>query len=396
MNLYLFPTVICDETIKQLLLFRTENVSGGLYSALFEFVGRSAFTEETVREYVVRALLRNAPDYWREDVMRSYLERDMETVYELFFRTDWNAVCMAAGLLPFPRKRSGDTPGEQEYKEMVAGMVRADTAGNLSEAVISFLRRYGNEEDAMYRAFRWDSGLSGVPRPDTVSFDDLCGLERQKETVIENTRSFLGGFPANNILLIGGGGTGKSSCVKAALNLFVGAGLKLVELSNNNLAQLPALTERLSRQKQKYIIFIDDLSFESADRNYLSLKAALDGQIEKQPDNVLIYATSNRRHLIRESWSDRDGIEDIHENDTASENLSLSGRFGIRLYFPSLIQSEYLDIIKTLFKTNRMVFTEKAGKEAMAWAAENNGKSGRTAQQFVSNYRSQYAPLLNI
>lgn len=392
MDCYLFPGLGSDETLVRLNAMRDGGEPcRGLYHALFEFVCRDAYTEETVREYVVRLMLRSFPACWREGVMLPYLEQDARTVYDLFFRPDWNGLCLNAGLLPFPRLSGGESravTGEAAYREALALMVNADSPETLCGYIAEFFRRYGSEDEAMYRAFSWDGELTGVPDPDPIAFEDLCGLEYQKNAVIANTEAFTGGLSANDMLLVGGSGTGKSSCVKAALNRFANCGLRLVELRRDDLTRLPALLERLSRQRLRYVVFLDDLSFENSDESYLALKNALDGQAAKRPENVLIYATSNRRRIVRESWKDRDAGDDIHENDTINEKFSLSERFGIRLYFPPLTQDEYFDIVRSALEARGAAFTEEIAKRAAAWAIENNGRSGRSAKQFACHYLS--------
>lgn len=387
MEFYLFPDLASDETIVKLSGLRENGrPCHSLYPALFDFACRLACTGETVREYVVRHMLRNPPACWRADVMLPYLMQDARTVYDLFFASDWDSLCDRAGMLPFPvvRSEKNCSAGESAYRETLELMVNAENHEVLCEHISRFFNKHRNEDEALYRAFDWDSVLTGVTEPDPISFDNLRGLEHQKNTVIANTKAFVEGLPANDILLVGGGGTGKSSCVKAALNRFAGNGLRLVEPSRGDLWQLPALLKHLSRQKLKYIVFLDDLSFENADENYLALKNVLDGQVAKRPANVLIYATSNRRRLVRETWKEREATEDIHENDTVSEKYSLSERFGIRLFFPHLTQNEYFDIVRTALEGQGMPFTEETAARAAAWAIENNGRSGRSAKQFIA------------
>lgn len=393
MELYLFPGLAPDETAARLNGLRENGMPcHSLYHSLFEFACKSAYTDKTVREYIVRLMLRNPPACWREDIMRPYLERDAQSVYDAFFLPDWDELCRRADMLPFPSLRGADAEnglrGEAAYRQTVELMVNSDSPEALCGYIAEFFRRYGDEDEAMYRAFVWNGKLTGVLEPDPVSFDGLCGLEYQKNTVIANTKAFASGLPANDMLLVGGGGTGKSSCVKAALNRFTHCGLRLVELRRDDLAQLPALLERLASQKLRYIVFLDDLSFENADGSYLALKNALDGQVAKRPANTLIYATSNRRRIVRETWKERDTGDDIHENDTVNEKFSLSERFGIRLYFPSLSQEEYFDIIRAGLAARGIVLTEETAKLAAAWAIENNGRSGRAAKQFTAYYLS--------
>lgn len=386
MKLYLFPA-LCDEpVVGALLALREGRADQRLYNGLFPFVCRWAYTEETAREYAVRTLLRNPPPYWRGDVMQPYLEKDAAELYRLFYEADWDALCGEAGLLPLPVRGGGDAPGEKVYRDTIARLVRAESPESLYRQLCDFFTAYCGEDEAMYRAFHWDGGLHGILSPDPVSFESLRGLAYQKGVLIENTSAFVGGKPANDVLLVGGGGTGKSSCIKAAVNRFASRGLKLVEMENRDLEQLPALLKQLAELRRKYVVFIDDLSFEDTDKRYLALKSALDGSMAARPANVLIYATSNRRHLVRETWKERNIDEDIHLNDTVNEKLSLSARFGIRLFFPFLSQREYLDIVELYLQAGGAGLDEQTGREAIAWATENNGCSGRSARQFAKYY----------
>lgn len=386
MELYLFPELLQDPVIRQLLALQDGNCDAGeLYPRLLDFVSTRAFTRHTVREYVLRALLGRSLGHWSSAAAEPYLMWDIVVLYNTFFTRDWDLLCAETGRLPLPSGQGKGSPGESSYREFITDMVQATDAEQLSFGIHAFYRSYRDEAEAMYRAFRWNGELTGIRTPDPIGFDDLWGLEHQKEVLLTNTGAFVKGLPANDILLVGGGGTGKSSCVKAVLNHFVPQGLRLVEYAHPELSQLPALLDRLAEQQLRYIIFLDDLSFGDTGRSFLALKVALDGRLAKRPDNVLIYATSNRRRLIRESWRDRDD-GDIHENDAVNEKLSLSERFGIRLYFPYLSQQEYLQTVYKILTDADVVYTDEIGAQAVAWAGMHNGRSGRSARQFVAHY----------
>lgn len=238
-----------------------------------------------------------------------------------------------------------------------------------------------------FDAFIWNNGLIGIENYDMVRFEDLTGYELQKNVLIENTNFFVNGLKANNILLYGDKGTGKSSSVKALLNHFRSNKLKMIELSKENLSELTNIMEPMRNRGFKFIIFIDDLSFEEFETGYKHLKSVIEGGLEGQPDNILIYVTSNRRNLIRETWENQNGLNsDIHVNDFIQERLSLADRFGITITFPSPDKTLYLKIVKELaVKENLDISEEDLCAEALKWEMRYHGRSGRTARQFVND-----------
>lgn len=247
--------------------------------------------------------------------------------------------------------------------------------------------RYGYGEMAVCTAFRWDweRGLTGVPHADPVRLDEIVGYERQKQVLIENTEAFIAGRPANNVLLVGARGTGKSTSVKALANHYYEQGLRLVEVAKKDLECLPAIMNALRPWGKKFIVFLDDLSFEEFETGYKNLKSVMDGGLEAKPDNVLIYATSNRRHLVREAWNDRDGDE-LHRQDSINEKISLSDRFGITLTFASPNQEEYLTIVAKIAEQHKIALpAAELRARALRWEMAHSGRSGRLAKQFVAD-----------
>ncbi len=244
-----------------------------------------------------------------------------------------------------------------------------------------------------YTALRWNSstGLTGIKNYDTIRLKDITGYEHQKETLLQNTLAFLNNKPANNILLIGSPGTGKSSSVKALLNEPMIKNLRLIEVSKSELKSFNQLLGILREYSQKFIIFLDDLSFEEFEIEYKYLKSIIEGGLEQTPSNVLIYATSNRMHLIKETWDDRKGdSDDVHRFDTVNEKLSLSDRFGITLTYLSPSQVEYLMIVEQLAIKNKISLPlEQLQAAALRWERQHNGRSGRTGQQFINHLLSQ-------
>lgn len=244
-----------------------------------------------------------------------------------------------------------------------------------------------------YMTFRWnnDAGLIGIKNYDTIRMQDITGYEHQKEILVQNTLAFINNKPANNVLLIGSPGTGKSSSVKALINESFAKNLRLIEVSKLELKSLSTLMATLRNHSQKFIIFLDDLSFEEFEIEYKYLKSIIDGGVEVTPTNVLIYATSNRMHLIKETWDDRKGnTDDVHRFDTVNEKLSLSDRFGITLTYLSPNQIEYLTIVEQLsIKHNIELPLELLKAEALKWERQHNGRSGRTGQQFINHLLSR-------
>lgn len=278
-----------------------------------------------------------------------------------------------------PIKPEGFYEGVQKIAQAFEGGAKA-----MLLKAMEHYRQYGRGIAARYIALEWKKGISGIETFDRISFDELIGIEGQKETLKTNTERFIEGKGANNILLFGDSGTGKSSCVKALLSEYHEKGLRLLELKKTQLADLEEVFECLRQSKYRYIIFMDDLSFEEGDLGYKNLKAALEGKATQVPKNVLFYATSNRRHLIKETWADRiTEREDVHISDTMHEKLSLSERFGLTVYFTSPGQDEYLAIVRELCKKYGIAYDGDTKDKALRWAMQHGARSGRAAKQFV-------------
>jgi predicted AAA+ superfamily ATPase len=271
----------------------------------------------------------------------------------------------------------------EEYQSSLKKAVSSNSPPEMLENLIAHYTAFGSGKNAKYTAFRWQDAMTGIKQPDDITLDRLFCLDTQKEILTENTSLFLRGLPSNNCLLYGTSGSGKSAMIKALLNKFYNQGLRLVEIPKEKLEELPQLVNCIKNKRLKYIIFMDDLSFETDDMGYKKLKVILDGRIEQQPKNILFYATSNRFHIINETWKDREGDE-IHFRDTMSEKLSLSERFGIRVSFVTTKTSDdYYKIIEGILSAENIQFTEEIKEEASRWEILYNGRSGRTAAQFA-------------
>ena len=244
--------------------------------------------------------------------------------------------------------------------------------------------KYGYGIYAENTMFYIDGGkIVPVLHPDSVRLCDLADYEREKKIILDNTRALLEGKPAANILLTGDAGTGKSSTVKAVVNELKDDGLRILEMRKEQLREIPAVLDELSQNPLKFILFIDDLSFTKDDDNYSALKAVLEGSVSARSNNIVIYATSNRRHLVKETFSDRDG-DDVHRNDTLQELISLSDRFGIQVTFSRPDKVTYLDIVHHLAKENDIrMNADELDLQAEKFALQRGGRSARAAKQFV-------------
>ena len=258
-----------------------------------------------------------------------------------------------------------------------------------------FYRDFGCGKFGLHKAFRLVHHESGdmvdiVPITNVVhmKLDDLVGYEIQKQKLRENTEAFLAGRRANNCLLFGDAGTGKSSSIKGILNEYYGQGLRIIEVYKHQLRDLVDVLAQIKNRNYRFIIYMDDLSFEEFETEYKYLKAVIEGGLEKKPENVLIYATSNRRHLIRENYSDKEGDirSDMHTSDTVQEKLSLAYRFGVTIYFGAPVRKEFQEILRVLAERNGVDMPpEQLYLEANAWELSHGGRSGRTAQQFIDH-----------
>lgn len=292
-------------------------------------------------------------------------------------------------LISWDHEHIDQNESEKVIDKLKFKILNAEDWGNCLGDIIEFYKQYGTGEFGEYRAFVWENEddkeyLRGIESPDQVRLKDLVGYEYQKETIIDNTKQFLNGHPANNILLYGSRGTGKSSTVKAIINEFYNEGLRLIEVDKSKLEDFTKIIRVLKNKKLKFIIFVDDLVFEEGEASYSALKTILEGGVENKSNNILIYATTNRKHLIKETFSERAG-DDVHTNDSVEEKLSLSDRFGITVSFYSPDQKEYLKIIDGIVESRGVdVDKEYLHAEALKWVRWNNARSPRTAQQFVN------------
>ena len=270
----------------------------------------------------------------------------------------------------------------------------AKDENDIFKIVTDFYKAYGVGMFGLNKAFRIVHPTNGdmqfVPINNTedVRLDDLIGYEIQKQKIVENTEAFVAGRKANNALLFGDSGTGKSTTIKAIINEYYDQGLRMIEIYKHQFQDLSQVISQIKNRNYRFIIYMDDLSFEEFETEYKYLKAVIEGGLEIKPDNVLIYATSNRRHLIRETWTDRTDLENnngMHKSDTMQEKLSLVNRFGVTINYSKPSQKEYFQIVVGLAKKNGIQMTEEElCAEANKWELSHGGISGRTAQQFIN------------
>ncbi|MHC5735832.1 ATP-binding protein [Nostoc sp.] len=263
-----------------------------------------------------------------------------------------------------------------------------DNWGDAVEELAAYYRQCGSGLFAEYRALRWQAGqFIGIRYSDPIKLSALVGYESQKDALLKNTEFLLSGEMALHVLLYGSRGSGKSSLVKSLLNEYSNRSLRLLEVAKSDLKDLPEIVEHLRGVSQKFIIFVDDLSFEEDDDAFKALKVVLEGNLTARPQNIVVYATSNRRHLIREFFVDRPtpkDNEEIHAWDTMQEKLSFSDRFGLTLTFEPANQKTYLKIVQHLAAQAEINITQEDLEfQALQWATRHNGRSGRTARQFI-------------
>ena len=287
------------------------------------------------------------------------------------------------------------TPDENRIRDRICQISKTLAAATTTEEfidyMVSFYKDFGVGKLGLHKAFRIGHDEEGkveiqpITRIAHVKIDDLVGYEIAKKKLIDNTEAFVQGRPANNCLLFGDAGTGKSSSIKGILNQYYDQGLRIIEAYKHQFKDLNDIIAQVKNRNYKFIIYMDDLSFEEFEIEYKYLKAVIEGGLEKKPDNILIYATSNRRHLVREKFSDKEERrDDLHSSDTVQEKLSLVARFGVSIFFCAPDKKQFQNIVKTLAERHQVEMPEEELLlEANKWELQHGGLSGRTAQQFI-------------
>lgn len=333
--------------------------------------------------------------------INSALKSDFSLIYSMFnYNLNELDEFLRTDIFSMIENFEGDYRQDKIYNKEVADnidtlypeFVSAKNADEFKDIVTKFYAKNGSGKFGLNRAFRIqdDTSSTALVTPisnfDPITFDDLIGYEEQKQRLIENTSAFIEGKNANNCLLFGDAGTGKSSSVRAVLNMFYDDGLRIIEIYKHQLHKLNDVIQQIKNRNYKFILFMDDLSFEDFETEYKYLKAVIEGGLERKPDNVLIYATSNRRHLIKETFADRnEDSDDVHISDTTQEKLSLSARFGVTILFVRPLPTEYQNMVIELARMNGITIPdEELIKKAIRWDLNHGGaRTGRTAQQFI-------------
>ena len=397
--------------------YEQEDVAGLLYDCmnrLLEMAGKYGFYGNLWHCYLTDILVNDENSYSCAAEMRGYADgtlnraalHDLRIFKELY---DFDLLKMgeALGADDFDIVLSYEA-GEREshvYNTRICSRICAlaqklsgsRTAEEMKDTLTQFYGEYGVGKFGLHKAFRV-ARADGLVRIEPVSktahvcLSDLVGYELAKKKLIENTEAFVNGKKANNCLLYGDAGTGKSTCIKALANEYYSKGLRIIEVYKHQFQDLNEVVAQIKNRNYKFIIYMDDLSFEEFEIEYKYLKAVIEGGLEKKPDNVLIYATSNRRHLIRENFRDREERdEDLHINDTVQEKLSLSSRFGVTIYFGSPDMKQFQEIVRRLAEKEGIEIPEQELlTKANQWELSHGGLSGRTAQQFIDHITAQY------
>lgn len=379
------------------------------FHQLMEVSASHGFQGNLWHNYLTYLLISNENAYSRACEIRGNIEgsineialHDFE-VFRSFFEFDLEELGRKLGvdcipvLLHYERFEGNGKVFNSRIRDRICDLsVRLEQTENVSEfkdCVTEFYRDFGVGKLGLHKAFRvehHENGAEIVPITNIahVHLDDLVGYELAKKKLVENTEAFVEGRAANNCLLFGDAGTGKSSSIKAIINQYYDKGLRMIEIYKHQFGDLQSVIAQIKNRNYKFIIYMDDLSFEEFEIEYKYLKAVIEGGLEKKPQNVLIYATSNRRHLIRENFSDKEEVrEDMHTSDTVQEKLSLVYRFGVSIYFGAPNKKEFQEIVKVLAEKHGISMPqEELLLEANKWELSNGGLSGRTAQQFIDH-----------
>lgn len=374
---------------------------------LIEIAGTYGFHGNLWHCYLANLLVNNENSYScgceiRGEIAGSINDAALHdiVIFKEFYDFDFTPVMEALGVREYAMTQAyTSSRGESKVYntricsricELAERFICDGTAEEMKATLTEFYKEYGVGKFGLHKSFRVvhdEAGVHIVPILNIahVHFDDLVGYDLQKKKLRDNTDAFVAGKKANNCLLFGDAGTGKSSCIKAVANEYYDKGLRIIEIYKHQFQDLNQVISQIKNRNYKFIIYMDDLSFEEFEIEYKYLKAVIEGGLEKKPENILIYATSNRRHLIRENYNDKEEIrEDMHTGDTVQEKLSLVYRFGVTIYFGSPNKKEFQNIVKTLAENNGLALPEETLLlEANKWELSHGGLSGRTAQQFV-------------
>ncbi len=389
-----------------------EKLYFGIISGLYEFAGRCGFAGNLWHCYLTELLVYNENEYTKacekkgivEGSLGEAVKSDIRIFMEMF-KIDFSLLTGYTGDKSIELVRDYVPSGKEQikYNKRICGEINklaknlagAKDENEFKKLLDDFYGHFGVGVYGLHKAFRVEEKdeelvVKPIFNIAITSLDDLVGYDSQKKQLVDNTEAFLKGKKANNCLLFGDAGTGKSSSIRAILNTYYDDGLRMIEVYKHQYRELNALIDNLKTRNYKFIIYMDDLSFEEFETDYKYLKAVIEGGLESKPDNVLIYATSNRRHLVKETTLDRDG-EDMHKNETVQEKLSLFARFGVSIYFGAPAKKEYDEIVLALaHRYNIPLDDNEILAGANKWELNHSGRSGRVARQYINDLRHQF------
>ncbi|MDO4169585.1 MAG: ATP-binding protein [Lachnospiraceae bacterium] len=383
-------------------------------SGLIETAQSRGFQGNLWHIYIAFLLINNENSYSRfcekkgemEGSMTALLHHDMEII-NYYLQFDWQQIEQYIGtsfaylFTDFvPAQAKGVVFNQMLRERLMKLAVKLDKEDidGMCREISQFYGEYGVGKFGLHKAFRIqhkEHGAEIIPivNSSSVVLDDIVGYDLQKQQLLENTKAFVEGKRANNVLLFGESGTGKSTSIKAILNQFYKDGLRMIEIYKHQFQDLNSVIAQIKDRNYKFIIYMDDLSFEESELEYKYLKAVIEGGLEIKPDNVLIYATSNRRHLVKETWDDQRKLgEDMHHNDSKQEKLSLFARFGLAIYYGSPAKKEFLNIVHTLAEREGIeISKEELEQKAIRWELTHGGFSGRAAEQVITHLKGTTA-----
>lgn len=390
--------------------YNREDMAALLYECihgLIELAGTYGFHGNLWHCYLANLLVNNENSYSKACEIRGAVPGTINKaalhdicIFKEFYDYDFEPMAKELGVWELELIREYET-NQQESKvyntricaricELAERFNSDNTAEQMKETLTQFYKEYGVGKFGLHKSFRIVHDEDGVRIEPIlniahVKLSDLVGYEIAKKKLVDNTEAFVNGKKANNCLLYGDAGTGKSSSIKGIANEYYDRGLRIIEVYKHQFQDLNEVISQIKHRNYKFIIYMDDLSFEDFEIEYKYLKAVIEGGLERKPENVLIYATSNRRHLVRERFSDKeDRVDDLHKGDTVQEKLSLVARFGVTIYFGSPDKKEFQNIVKVLAERYDVSLPEeKLLAEANKWEISHGGLSGRTAQQFI-------------
>lgn len=416
------PTIAADLPGRLVLYHRVLESEPG--QAMLAFLGNGGAGETAAYLALVRSLCAAGPgagparDAWQSHLLQRILadsnpftlaaaagsaapEIVEAAAYDLrllqqLFRLDADR-CRRPGLPVWPRWGAAtEDPAAAARLALMEALAGAPDWGAMVADLAAYHRRAGAGLFGSHWYLQWaGASLEGIADPDPFDLDDLIGVEKAKATVVRNTEQFLRGAPANNLLLYGSRGTGKSSMVRGLAARYGTGGLRLVAVARSAMGSVAHLFRRLRREPCRFILFLDDLSFEEAEADYKAFKSMVEGTLEQRPENVLLYATTNRKHLVPERWTDRHTPDtaEVHGQDTMEEKLSLADRFGVTVLFTRPSQEEYLAIVLHMAEARGLKVPEALlREEALRWVMWQNARSGRAARQFLDDLEGRHRP----